>query len=308
MANPPTATADVVLRNVADLLECPLWDDRTGRVVFVDCLGARALDVDPTDPTTLTERFADPGCDGTIVGFAGLADDGGLVVGSTGGVFQVNADGAVTQLASPPPGAPDDVRFNDGRVDAQGRLWAGTTTSDRRPGGGLLARMEPGDGDGDAWQWHPVIPGAALSNGLDWTADGRTLYYADSMATLITRYELDDAGRNVVDSKPFVSYDLPIGPDGLVVDADEHVWVAVWGAGEIRRYDPAGELDRVVEVPTANVTSCCFGGADLDLLFITSEGAVEGQSATDHPQGGSLFVAEPGVRGRPSHRFASALR
>lgn len=303
MANPPIATADVVLRNVADLIECPLWDDRAGRIVFVDCLGARVLDVDPADPASLTVRYDDPGPDGTIVGFTGLADDGGLVVGSTGGAYLVAPDGAVTQLATPPPGSPDDVRFNDGRIDRHGRLWAGTTTADRRPGAGLLARLEPDDG---GWGWHPVIPGAALSNGLDWSDDGRTLYYADSMATLVTRYELDDAGRNVVDSAPFVSYDLPIGPDGLVVDAEGFVWVAVWGAGEVRRYSPAGELDRVVGVPVANVTSCAFGGTDLDLLFITSEGPVAGQPpGGTHALGGSLFVAEPGVPGRPSHRLAS---
>lgn len=303
MANPPIATTDVVLRNVADLIECPLWDERSGRVVFVDCLGARVLDVDPADPASLRVRYDDLGPDGTIVGFAGLAADDGLVVGSTGGVYQVAPDGQTTQLADPPPGAPDDVRFNDGRVDRHGRLWAGTTTADRRPGAGLLARLEPDGGDG--WRWHPVVPGAALSNGLDWSDDGRTLYYADSMATLVTRYRLDDAGRDVIESEPFLSYDLPIGPDGLVVDAEGFVWVAVWGAGEVRRYDPDGELERVVVVPTANVTSCCFGGADLDLLFITSEGPVADQAPGGHHElGGSLFVTQPGVRGRLSHRFA----
>lgn len=298
------AATDVVVANVADLIECPLWDERTGRVVFVDCLGARVLDVDPADPVTLTERYADPGPAGTIVGCAGLADDGGLVVASTGGVYRVAPGDVVTELAAPPAGSPDDVRFNDGRVDRHGRLWVGTTTADRRPGAGLLARLEPDDGAHGGWRWKPMIAGAALSNGLDWSDDGSTLYYADSMATRVTRYRLDDAGTTVVDSAPFVSYDLPIGPDGLVVDAEGFVWVAVWGAGEVRRYDRDGELDRVVAVPTANVTSCCFGGPDLDLLFITSEGAVNDQpSDAAHALGGSLFVAEPGVTGRTSHRF-----
>ena len=222
-----------------------------------------------------------------------------LLVGSSAGVQLVGADGTIQPLAPLPPSAHDDLVLNDGKVDARGAVWAGSTTRSRHPGAGSLLRLEPADGAATA-SLEPVVGGLTLANGLDWSLDGRLLYHADSLTGIVHRHRLADDARTVVASDELLVVDPVDGvPDGLTVDADGDVWLAVWGAGAVRRYRPDGTLTGVVAVPTPNVSSCCFGGAALDRLYITTAAC-----EPDDGIGGSVFVAEPGVTGRPTNRAA----
>jgi sugar lactone lactonase YvrE len=182
------------------------------------------------------------------------------------------------------------MRGNDAAVDPAGRLWAGTMRYDQATGGGFLARVEP---TGKA---RVVLPSVSISNGLGWSPDHRLLYYVDTPTHRIDVFDYEVDTGDVRDRRTFAEVtDTPGVPDGLCVDAAGFVWVAVNGGGQVRRYSPAGELDRVVDVPATQVSACCFGGGDLrDLYVTTGREGFTGEQATAQPLAGSLFVA-PGI-------------
>ena len=143
-----------------------------------------------------------------------------------------------------------------------------------------------------------VLEDVSLSNGLAWTADERRMYYVDSPTLRIDVLDYDNATGAVEHRRPFATIEAGAGvPDGLVLDDDGGVWVALYGGAQVRRYDPDGALDAVLAVPADNVTACWFGGADGRRLFVTT-------ARSPQPEGGSLFVAERGVTGPPARPFA----
>jgi sugar lactone lactonase YvrE len=190
--------------------------------------------------------------------------------------------------------------MNDGKVDPQGRFWAGTTDIDHRPGLGTLYRL------GADLTVSPMLADVTISNGLDWTADGATMYFIDTPTRQVDRFSFEPSTGSISDRKRAVTIRPGAGdPDGMTLDADDHLWVALWDGWAVERYAPNGDLELRVEVPAAQATSCTFGGSDLDVLFITT--AQKGFSVggrPDQPQAGGLFACRPGVRGRPAHRFA----
>ena len=144
-----------------------------------------------------------------------------------------------------------------------------------------------------------VLEGVTISNGLEWSPDGALAYYVDSATGRIDVFDYD-RDRGLSGRRPFA--EVTGGPDGLTVDADGGVWVALYAGGAVQRFTPEGTLDEVIEVPVSKATACTFGGADLDQLFITT--SREYLASDDEPAAGSLFVATPGVRGRPVREFA----
>jgi sugar lactone lactonase YvrE len=205
-----------------------------------------------------------------------------------------DADGGLTYL--PDLWSDDDVRMNEGGCDPDGRFYCGSMAYDARPGAGTLYRLDP-----DA-STTVVLRGVTISNGLEWTPDGGRAYYVDTPTGRIDLFDYDrDAG--LTGRRPFVSVPADDGhPDGLTVDAEGGVWVALYGGAAVRRYTPDGRLDLVVELPTPHVTACTFGGPDLDELFITT--SQENLAPGSDPLAGSLFRASVGVTGRPVREFA----
>ncbi|HVT77671.1 MAG TPA: SMP-30/gluconolactonase/LRE family protein, partial [Acidimicrobiales bacterium] len=200
------------------------------------------------------------------------------------------ASGAVTPL----PDVWDDpsVRMNDGGCDPQGRFFCGS-----------MANEQPAPGRGAMWRLDPdlsvrrVFGDVTISNGLEWSPDGAVAYYNDTPTQQVAVCAPDLSTR-----RPFVPIDAADGhPDGLTVDAEGGVWVALWGGHAVRRYSPEGELDVVVELSVAQVSSCAFGGPALDTLFVTT--SAEGLPNPE-PAAGALFVVQPGVRGIPTRTFA----
>ncbi|MFD9127634.1 SMP-30/gluconolactonase/LRE family protein [Kitasatospora sp. NPDC059571] len=285
---PRRLAADLVVPDRLHLAESPLWDDRAGVLRWVDILSGH---VHGWDPRTGERTFF---AAGLPVGAVLLRAAGGLLLAVADG-FAVLDGGRLTRIADLDP-AGGLLRMNDAVCDPQGRVFAGTMAYSHEPGGGSLYRL---DADHSV---HTVLPAVTISNGLDWSPDGATAYYADSPTRELRAYRYQD-GR-LLDPEPFAAFTDGV-PDGVAVDAEGGVWVAVAFAGEIHRYLPDGTLDLVVDVPATMTTSCAFGGPDLDTLYITT--ATENLSPADlaaQPTAGGIFACVPGVRGRAAGRFA----
>ncbi|MET9519228.1 SMP-30/gluconolactonase/LRE family protein [Streptomyces sp. NPDC002994] len=273
----------VAVREWASLGEGPTWDAATGRLIWVDILSARIHTYDPVSgrrTVMVTEQH---------VGAAEPRAGGGLVVNLRDGIGLYGPDLAFSWLVRDPvPGR----RGNDAAVAPDGALWAGTMRYDEEPGGGSLTRIAP---DGTATR----AVTAAVSNGTGWSPDGRLMYYADSPTRRIDVFDV--AGEGVTNRRPWVRIEEGAGyPDGLTVDADGCVWVALWDGAAIRRYTPDGRLDRIVELPVSRPTACAFGGAGLRDLYVTT--ARTGLTRP-HPLSGSLLVLPDAGQGLPSTPF-----
>jgi sugar lactone lactonase YvrE len=218
---------------------------------------------------------------------------GGAIIAVERGFTLEDADGTLTPLE--PVWSDPGVRMNDGGCDPDGRFWCGSMAYDQRPGAAALYRLDP---DGSV---RTVLEGVTVSNGLDWSPDGSLAYYDDTATHRVDVFDYDRAA-GLTGRRPFVHLPDEANPDGLTVDAQGGVWVALLGGGAVHRYSPDGVLDEVVELPTPQVTACTFGGPRLDQLFVTT--SREGLSPDEDPLAGALFRADVGVAGLPVREFA----
>jgi sugar lactone lactonase YvrE len=270
--------------------EGPCWLERSGELAWVDMLAGRIL---ATSLATGATRVID--VPGPVAALVRPREAGGLVVATETGVVLLDEHDAASHLCEilDEPG----MRMNDGGCDPQGRFWCGSMAYDVRAGAASLYRVEP---DGS---FARMLDGVTISNGLGWSPDGSTAFYVDSMAHGIDCFAFDGASGSISRRRRFAEVEASLGlPDGLAVDAEGGVWVALWDGGAVRRYTPDGTLDAVVPLPCGRVTACAFGGADLGELFITT-------SRLEVPEGvdeaaGSLFRCAPGVRGHAVAAFA----
>jgi sugar lactone lactonase YvrE len=264
--------------------EGPVWWPGWGGLKWVDMFAGAVLSLDE-DGRVHRQAL------GGIVAALRPRRGGGMALGVERGFALVDAAGCVTRLS--PLWTGEDVRMNEGACDPEGRFLCGSMAYDRRPGGGALYRLDP------AGNTDQVLGEVTIANGLDWTADGSQAYFNDTetLRVDVFEYRAGEFGAR----RPFVDLsDESLRPDGLTVDADGHVWVALSNGGQVRRYTPDGHLDGVVELPTLKVTACTFGGPDLDQLFITTSR----ENRPDDPIAGSLFRAEVGARGQAARTFA----
>jgi sugar lactone lactonase YvrE len=189
--------------------------------------------------------------------------------------------------------------MNDGKCDSSGRLFAGTMRYDYGSGGGALYRLDP-----DA-ALKTVITKVTVSNGTDWNLRDNTMYYVDSLLGTIDTFSYSPDTGEITDRQTLVVVDDEIGaPDGLTVDSDGYIWIAVYGGSRVQRYSPDGTLDNEILLPASQITSMAFGGPDYRDLYITS--ATEGFTQADferEPAGGALFRVRPGVAGRPANIY-----
>lgn len=272
--------------------EGPVWDVRTGRVAWVDILAGR-LHLTQRDGATQTIQLPSP------VGCLVPRAAGGWVAALADGFWAVTEDGATERLADVQSDR-SDLRFNDGKCDPQGRFWAGTMALDHRAGAGALYRLDPD------LSVHRMVDGVAISNGLDWSPDGRTMYYVDTPTRRLDTFAFDPATGAIADRRSFATIDPADGsPDGLTVDAEGGIWLALWDGWRVRRYLADGSVDREIVLPVSEVTCPAFGGPDLDELYITTawELLSEEQHAAE-PLAGGLFRTLPGIRGRLPTAFA----
>jgi sugar lactone lactonase YvrE len=281
--------AEPVTGPLTGLGEGPIWDAANRCVVWVDQLAGDLLSLGPA-PGALARIHV-----GSIAACVVPRAAGGYAVATKRGFSLIDADGSVERL----PGLWDDraVRMNDGACDAQGRFFCGSLAFDQTPDRGALHRLDPDH------TVHRVLEPVSLSNGIGWSPDGTVAYYVDSATQRVDAFSYDPACGTLSERRPFVEIPADVGlPDGLTVDAEGGVWVALWrGDGVVHRYDAAGRLDAVVDLPVSQPTSCVFGGDALDQLYITTSSL---DLRRPEPDAGALFVAHPGVRGLPTHAFA----
>jgi len=276
----------------AELGEGPVWDPGQACLYFVDILRGRVHRYDPDTGTSRAYAVE------RKVGAVGLCETSDLILAVQGGFMRLDLTTDRTTAIADVDADRPELRMNDGKCDPAGRFWAGTMALDERRGAGALYRLDP---DGRV---HTMLRDVTISNGLDWTRDG-WMYYIDSPTQRVDVFDFDLASGAIENRRPFVRIPVEEGtPDGLTLDAEGYVWVALWGGGAVHRYAPDGRLDRVVRVPVRYPTSCVFGGADLRDLFITTASVkLTEQERAEHPHAGGLFHARPGPKGLAPNRF-----
>jgi sugar lactone lactonase YvrE len=286
---------EVVLDAHARVGEGPTWDERTNTLVWVDIMGGA---VHVYEPATGRDRVVEVG---QPVGAAVLREAGGLLLALRDGLGVLDPDLADVRIVSDVEADVPTNRFNDGKCDAAGRFWAGTMAFEVTPGAGALYRVDPD------YSVTRMLAGITLSNGLDWSADNRRMYYIDSPTQGVDAFDFDVEQGTLGARRRMISIPADEGlPDGMTIDAEGGIWVALHGSGSVRRYLPDGSLERVIRVPNARLVTCCaFGGPDLGDLYITSmSDGLSAEALRDQPLAGALFRCRPGVQGRPPHRFA----
>ena len=290
-----TLTADLAIPLRADLAESPVWDARRQRLLCVDLLAGKVHALEPSGGGIETMVA------GIAVGCIAPRTNGQLIAAITSGLAAIDfAAGQITPLHTPAGHDPSRCRFNDGKCDPQGRFWAGTLGWRGETGAGALYCFATTDTSERA------LADVSVSNGLAWTADGRTLYHIDSRTRRVDAFDFDgESGRM---NRRRAAIALPPGddrPDGCTIDDEDMLWVAHWRGGGVSRWDPrTGRQLAFVRVPAPRVTSCTFGGADRDTLFITT--ARHGLSAAElaaYPESGGIFACRARVTGPPAVAF-----
>lgn len=281
--------------------EGPCWDQRTDSLLWVDqYVGlVNIAEFDAFLAGLTITRTYDIGVPvGAVVP---SAETEGWVMACGAGFARLQLDGGVQLLAQPESAAVRRMRMNDGKCDPSGAFWAGSMAWDKSVGAGTLYRLEA---HGDL---SVGLRGLTISNGLAWSSDSTWMYFIDTPTQRIDRFDVHSDGQ-VTNRTTVVPIDPQGGqPDGMTIDAEDCLWVAMWNGWSVCRYSPAGELLATVEVDAPQVSSCCFGGPGLGTLFITtSQEDMTADTRERYPNSGRLFCSEVGVAGRPADRYGPA--
>lgn len=287
--------AELVLDAGATTGETPTWSQQERRLYWIDVEEPALHRFDPS--TGIDERWETPG----QIGAFALCEDGAVILALRAGLFEFRPEsGACVSLCGPPYN-PFTHRFNDGKVDRDGRFWIGVMHDP-------LNGAAPAPA---AWPLQVYVAGeglrgteisAVIANGLAMSPDMRTLYFSDTAAARVTAFDLDiDAGAL---SRPrlFASFeDVKGKPDGAAVDVEGAYWCALYGGGRVARLSPDGEVLGEVLLPVSQPTMCAFGAEDDGALYVTT--AAKGLSRIEEPLAGGIFRCRPGVRGLPNFLF-----
>jgi len=289
------AGVDCVHRSEDLLGECPLWSVREQRLYRVDIRAPALHRLDPA--TGAQESWPMP----EAIGSAALCPDGTLLVALASGLSRFDpADGTLTPLV-PIEAEIGTSRLNDGRCDRQGRFWVGSMDRSTPQGRGALYRYDP---DGAL---HRMLGDIEVPNSLAFSPDGGTMYFADSPTRVVQAFTLSATTGALSQRRDLASCEPPGVPDGAVADAEGCLWVAQFDGAQLVRFRPDGTVERMVPMPVDRPTACCFGGKDLDTLFITSARInLDAEALRRQPLAGSVFALRPGVPGLPEPLFGRA--
>jgi sugar lactone lactonase YvrE len=278
--------------------ESPVWRERDATLWYVDLRDTPAIHA--LDPATGEERrWPVP----TDIGCIVPCDDGTFVAGLRSGFATFDPrTGALEPFLDPEPLLAHN-RLNDGKCDAQGRLWCASMNPDSALAEGTLYALE---GSG---RCRAVLGGWLTPNGMTWSPDGNTFYIADTRRGTIEAFDFDAHGGELRNRRPFADLAaLPGGPDGATVDRDGFLWSASFDGGCLVRLDPQGRIDRVVRLPVSKPASCAFGGPDYRTLFVTTASrALSASRQAAEPLSGRVLALDVGVAGLPAHAFAGRL-
>lgn len=281
---PSVREAELFSRQAAELGEAPHWDADSGRLLWCDIAGGRAFASDERG----TELICQLG--GRASAIVPRVAGGHLIAADTELVLLDAAGAEQGRIAVEDPAA--GRCLNDGAADAVGRFWIGSAVQSGQPRSASIFRVDRGG-------CRRARAGVSTSNGLGWSPDGTLLYTVDTEPRRVHVCDFDPESGDAGDPRPFARVADGL-PDGLAVDAEGCVWLAVWGAGEVRRFSPRGTVIGRVRVPARKVSSCAFGGAGLRDLYITTAGG--GASSPDEPLAGSIFVLADAADGLAARR------
>lgn len=283
-----TGVADDSIRCVADvhavLGEGPVWVAREQALYWLDIKGRKIFRLDERGERT---EWPTP----MRVGSLAPRKSGGFIAGTDKGIAAIDLDAGRFEIVANPEVHLPSNRFNDGKVDRRGRFWAGTMDDAEKDATGTLYCF-----DSDLC-WSAVDRGYKVTNGPAFSPSGELMYHNDSARNVTYVFDLED-GRPT-NRRNFLQFGEGDGhPDGMTVDSQGCLWIAFWDGGCVRRFSPAGEWLRTVELPVSRPTSCAFGGSDLDRLYVTSASiGLDEAAIAMQPMAGGLFMLVPGVRG-----------
>lgn len=286
---------ELVVKTDCIIGEGPVWDSATETLYFIDLLNSRIFSYD--GDRLISRKMSE------TIGCAVLREQGGMVAAMENGFYEVDFPaGREVPIVDPEAGRADG-RFNDGKVDPAGRFWAGTMPrcldsgyGEAGPDSGLYCLYPDGS-------VKTMLTEVIQANGLAWRRDGCKFYFIDTQRFCVQEFDCDLEKNELSNGRVCVTVDRTLGiPDGMTIDDEGCLWVALWGGGAVARWNPeTGELLEQIPVPALNVTSCCFGGKHLDELYVTTA-----RLNTDHsqyPLAGSVFRFKPQVTGCPSYQF-----
>ncbi len=279
----------VIERDRRDRLgEGPVWVDRLQEVVWVDILGRQVHRLEPESGAVRSVQVDD------LVGWVlPRQDHDSFIAGFRDGFVVLDLEsGQHRHLGILEPKRPTN-RLNDAKVDAWGRIWAGTKDDTDQHASGALYCLAPD------LTWSRADDGYHVTNGPTFSVDGRTMYHTDSARRTILVFDFDDDGA-IVSRREWLRFEDEWGyPDGMTTDAQGCLWIAHWAGGRVSRFSPQGELMQSIPLPATNITSCTFAGPLLDRMFVTSSNL----GCEDEQLAGALFEIDPGVRGLPAASF-----
>lgn len=284
----------LMLKHQAKLGEGAFWDHRHQRFYWVDIESSQVHRFDPV--TGKNETFEMPSRVGTVVPI----DEDSMIVALEDGVYNYSiSKNKITVLAEIESDKPEN-RFNDGKCDPEGSLWVGSMSLNTKDPSGALYRVDP---DGKVEKF---LDSVTVSNGIVWTKDKKIMYYIDTPTGWIRAYDYDPSKRTISNERIAVEIPESLGyGDGMAIDENDELWVALWNGNGIAHFDPqSGKLIKKIEIPAHNVTSCSFGGKDLDVLMVTTASIdMNEDEKLQFPDAGSLFSFKPGVKGQKGFYF-----
>jgi sugar lactone lactonase YvrE len=285
---------DRALASGAALGEGPVWDTATNTLLWVDIDRATLYRFNPSDGTNAVLLALD-----RAISAVATRRNGGLVLAIREGLAVLDSAATLTVVADLNSGVPG-IRMNDGMCDRRGRFFAGTMTLvEHQRGAATLVRLDP------TGQVHVLLEALTLANGMGWSPDGCLFYLVDSAEGTITVYPFEESDGSLGKGRILIHVNPRDGaPDGLAVDQEGCLWVAMCGGSSVRRYAPDGRLVQQVQVPTPLVTNCAFGGPKLDRLFVTTAATGLSEKTVRNTGAGDLYVVEASVCGLAPNDFA----
>jgi len=284
-------SAECVVRANAQIAESPLWDSRVGMLLWADIARGELWRSDVSSGESELHSLHSP-----LGSIAPLASQGYLLAGGE----TISAVDAFGERPYPLARAFDDrrLKLNDGALDSNGRFWVGSVAISGARGLGNLYCLD------NRQTLHPILSDVTISNGMDWSPDNRCFYYVDSSTGGVDTFDYVADEPTLLNRRRFIDLPTELGLcDGLAVDTDGCIWLAVWFLGEIRRYSPDGRLIEIVCVPATLTTSCTFGGNDMRTLFITTAKGLPKDGRQTGELAGSIFAIETSTRGQSRPAF-----
>lgn len=284
-------TAERITGRVVHHGEGPFWDDLNGRLLCTDLLSGVIVGI---DAECRVIRHQVPSAVASVIR---RRASGGFVIGSERGVLVADEQLSVFAQIAEITGD-REVRTNDGGCDRLGNLIIGTMAYDERPGGGAVYRVTADH------QVVECLSPVSISNGTQWSADGNSAYYIDTPTRRVDVFNVDPTSGAWSGRQTHIIVDeIPGLPDGMAIDDENGLWIALWGGGSVNHYDAAGRLVEKILVPgVSQVTSCAFGGDDLSLLYITTSRL--GLADDAEPDAGAVFAVRTRSRGAVLSQFA----